>query len=647
MIPGFFAAGARSGESPPIEASPFFWSDPITSTGWEPVTVPPAIYLPSIDKTVVAWQFVGSEGNKGVHVAAFDHASKSWSRRVTAGTFRLTDDDHGHPSLIRDAEGYIHLFFGSHNTTQRWAVSNAPDDISAWRPMTGIMGGEYTYPKPVLIGSTIWLFLRDRILNQSLVVRTMTPSGGAGTWGSAQNLVNFGANTRVYTTEPHVIGGKIHFVCTHTQSGDITRQNVYYFVLDPLTGDLSSFDGATLVPAASLPVTLAQADADFKVFDHGSNNGDVASFQVDSMGRQHLLFADGLTPDYDLKHMMLDGGSWTAPQTVASITDRAPSGGYVDIYALVPGAGGEMQAWYNVGGSKVVRTRSSAGVWGPPETVMESSGPIFVQAGAVFNGSPEFRAVFSENAGSAIDSAAILAKLYAHGDSGGVPGTVDQTQEDPLWDDTTLLLSLRDGVDAAGLIDDSKDSRPATLLTAPIVSGGPFPGTHAAQFSSNSHRVEFMNSADLAASAAFTVECMLMIDVGGRSQVFITKRGTGANEYALLVTTSNEAQFIGWGAGNAVAFNVIGTTALQTGVWYHIVGEIEGATARVYVEGQLEADGPVSGAIQANGEPFKIGYDPSNASRYLTGKVSQIRVTQAARYGGNGFTPPAGPLPTQ
>src|SRR5690606_1263304 len=108
--------------------------------------------------------------------------SGTWSERYTVGNFLLANDDHGHPALVRDADGYIHCFFGSHVNAQKYSVSTAPDDISGWTQRPDITGS-YTYPRAVLVGATIHLFLRESATpdNRPLVVLTMTPTGGIGT----------------------------------------------------------------------------------------------------------------------------------------------------------------------------------------------------------------------------------------------------------------------------------------------------------------------------------------------------------------------------------------------------------------------------------------------------------------------------------
>ena len=66
------------------------------------------------------------------------------------------------------------------------------------------------------------------------------------------------------------------------------------------TGAVKNHDGSFSVAAASLPVTLTQADAHFKLFDSGSNQGDLPSYDFDSNGDTHLLYGDGSGTAYTL-----------------------------------------------------------------------------------------------------------------------------------------------------------------------------------------------------------------------------------------------------------------------------------------------------------------------------------------------------------
>lgn len=651
MMPGVFAApmlrGGGGGGGGPYPASAFFNSDPITTTGWEVVSYPSGFYHSG--KTYVAWQYVGLSGHKGIHVAAYDHGSGSWSERYTAGNFLLPNDDHGHPALVRDADGYIHCFFGSHVNAQKWSTTTAPDDISGWTQRAEISGSN-TYPRAVRVGSTIYLFTRSAGASNSriLSVRTITPTGGAGTPSSAVSLIYFGADTIVYSTEAHVVGTAIHVCSTFAAAGDTSRRHVYYMIYETTTGAISNFDGSTTIASGSLPVTLAQATASFRIFTPaGINDGDVPSLQFDSSGNAHVLFADGVTPNYDLKHMMLSGGSWTSPVTVAAITDISPTTGYVGAYCLTPGASGAMEAWYNVAGDKMRRVRSSGGTWATAETIATAGTYDFVQCTAIRGANSELRTLFAESCGDAVDANAALLGLYAYGDNGGVPAVIPMTSIDPNWGAVTVMYGFH-SASASFVVNDAPAAILGTLNGNPSFTTSiiPFSGASSLRLDGSGDWVEMPHNAAFSMNATNqTFECFLRIDETGRLQLIAGKRQVGtANEWQLLLAATNNLQFIAFGAGGAVVVNIIGSTTLTTGVWYHAAVCKEGTACRLYLDGALEASGTFSGSVATNTLPFRIGRDPTNTGRDLNGWLSEVRMTEAARYT-TAFTPPTAPFP--
>lgn len=655
MIPGFFAGGAMGGGTPSVPAY-FFSSDPMTSPGWEVVSGPSGFYESGADKTYIAWQFVGLAGYKGVHVAAYDHGTNTWSERVTAGNFLLVDDDHGHPALVRDASGYIHCFFGSHNNTQKYSVSNNPDDITSWTARPDISTA-LTYPKPVLVGSTLYLFVRDSAVagNLKLAMSTMTPAAGVGTFSALTQLVDFGAGSRVYTTEAHAIGTDIHFCCMYANSADTMRENVYYYVLDTTTGDISNFDGSTTITAGSRPVTLAQSNANFKIFDHGSNDGDVPSLQFDSSGNAHVMFADGLTPTYDLKHMMLSGGSWSSPVTIATIADSAGASGYVASYCLVPGASGKMEAWYNVSGDKIRRVRSAAGTWASAATISVSGTYDFMGGAAIKDAHPDFRAVYSEWSGSALDSGAANLGIFGYGDGGPINTPIDMSAVDPAgWSNVVLLLNTYARNGSTAVIDDSKSSLRVSFSGNTQVSTAqtPFAGQASISMDGTADFINVINNSaySVAGTSDFSMDLWVRLNETGRVQMYMAKRpASGSTEFSLYQTATNQVGFLMWGAGNVNVLNLTGTTALTTGVWYYVeCNRISSVTYLLYGAAGgtalLEASGTQSAAPVTSAQALIIGRDPSNSARDFNGWIYQPRFTRAGRHS-SAFTVPTTPAP--
>lgn len=637
----------RFGSNFPTPSS-FFSSDPMLSSGWEAVTYP-AGYQYS-DATYVAWQFVGLAGNKGVHVAAYDHYLNAWSDRYTLGNFLLADDDHGHPALIRDASGYIHCFYGSHNNPQKYSVSNAPDDISAWTQRPDIFSA-LTYPKPVLVGSTIYLFARDSTTstNLKMVLATMTPTAGIGTFSALQILIDFGSSSRVYASEPHLRGTEIHWTAAYAPIADNIRQNVYYFILDTTTGSIKNYNGTVTVSSGSLPISKATADASFRIFAHsGGNDGDIPSMQFDTLGNPHVLFADGVTPNYALKHMTLSGGVWSSPFTVANVTDMDPASGYVGTYIMSPGASGKMEAWYNVSGDKVRRVRLSSGSWITQETISTMGTYEFEQACSVRDANPNLRVLYSENAGSATDSSAALLGLYAYGDSGPINNPINMTPVDSNWQNVVMLLGCNARNGSAIFIDDSKSSFRCTVNGNSQIDTGqtPFVGRASMRLDGSGDFLSFGTNSQfsLAGTQEFTIDFWVRLNELGRLQTFFSKRpAAGTSEYSLVLSATNQIQMLMWN-GSGLVLNITAPTAMTTGVWYFVEATRIGNTGYVFLNGNLEVSGALSANPTSNSASLLIGRDITNTARDFNGWLTECRFTRAGRNSAS-YTPPSGPFP--
>lgn len=643
-----------SGGVPPVPPTAFFNSDLMLSTGWGQVTYPAAIHVPSTNMTYVTWEFVGLSGYKGIHIAGYDHTAGSWGERYSVGNFLLANDDHGVATLVRDADGYIHCFFGSHRTSQKYSVTNAPDDISEWTQRPDI-GTTLTYPKPVLVGSTIYLFAREAAIstNLKMALTTMTPVAGVGSWSASQNIVDFGADSRVYIAEAHRVGTDIHFICTRSDSADTIRKGVYYFIYDTVAGGVSNFDGTFTVATGSLPVTLAQSDSNYRIYDHGSNDGDLGSFQFDTSGDAHIIFADGLTPTYDLKHMMLSGGSWSTPVTIATLDDLyAPTFGFVSNYALVAGASGKMEAWYNnSGGDRLRRVRSAAGTWASAETIKSAGSFDLLQSTAIKDADASMRTFFAENTGSTTDSAAANLSMFAYGDGGPVNDAIDMTPVDPAgFSNVVLLLGCRHRNGATSIIDESKSSvRVALSGNAQIdTSQTPFVGGASLRLDGSGDYVSVLNNSAYSASGTsdFCIDGWLRPNELGRLQVIMAKRSSSGttHEFMFYMNPTNQLQILMWNA-STVVLNITGSTAITTGTWYwYELSRISGVTYLLYgaLGGSvaLEASGTQSAAPTASSQSLLIGRDPSTpTTRDMNGWLADIRFTRAGRHT-SGFTAP-------
>jgi hypothetical protein len=70
----------------------------------------------------------------------------------------------------------------------------------------------------------------------------------------------------------------------------------------------------------------------------------------------------------------------------------------------------------------------------------------------------------------------------------------------------------------------------------------------------------------------------------------------------------------------------VGTAALATNAWVFLVGTYDGATARLYINGILNASQPITGTPPANPRPVMMGGWDTMPQEYFDGVVDEARL---------------------
>lgn len=401
----------------------------ICTIGWYAGSTPNAIYIAAINETWVSYQ---AGDNRETRVIAYRHhrtdlpPEKRWSEEYTISTSGIADDDHGVPVLALHAtSGHVYCIFGNHNGPQNVARTTTAGNPSAWTELSDIPGS-ITYPHPTIIGNTLYVFSRESM--RYLALRPGPITGNVPDFGANVRLldVHDGVSDagRVYQGNHIVIGGEIHLVFSRSDSGDTERLHVYYLRYDPTTGSVKNWDASTVVASGSLPVDLTTLNSAFRLFEHtGGNQGPNPKWCVDSLGGRHIMFGDGVDPEYELKHLYLapDDDEWVLTEDIGTAIDE-------DRFAIgcYPLASGEIAvAWpqdesdaFSSGGTILRRVRSAAGVWSSEETLLAAGyrgltmpnmveGPAHADARLVF-----CEVTRPENAENG------TLRGYCHGDSG-------------------------------------------------------------------------------------------------------------------------------------------------------------------------------------------------------------------------------------
>ena len=231
-------------------------------------------------------------------VVCYDHAGRRWSGPVRAGENPLVNDDHGNPSMLIDAAGFIHVFYGCHAGPMKYAKSAKPLDISSFTKMPD-PAAKATYPQVMQMSDgTMCLFYRAGAHCDDWVLRT-SADGGAN-WGEAQALIKgVPPQDAWYAGFAKGPGDTVHagFVWKDDNNAlrspgpeYVHRYDLYYMRRDA-RGLWRNASGEEL----KLPVAKAAARAKCRVYDSIANKQHTGgcSVGVDGSGEVHLLFRVG------------------------------------------------------------------------------------------------------------------------------------------------------------------------------------------------------------------------------------------------------------------------------------------------------------------------------------------------------------------
>jgi RHS repeat-associated protein len=147
------------------------------------------------------------------------------------------------------------------------------------------------------------------------------------------------------------------------------------------------------------------------------------------------------------------------------------------------------------------------------------------------------------------------------------------------------------------------------------------------------------NSTSLNITGSITVEAWFKVNSIGAYQDILARESYGVSGsgggYELSVTNTGKVRFDTY-QGPTSWIPVIGTTTINTGVWYHVAGVWDGSYMRIYLNGVLDGTmitgyGPASGTSS-----LKIGRN--SGGTYFNGLIDEVRVSNTVLYSSN-FTP--------
>ena len=80
---------------------------------------------------------------------------------------------------------------------------------------------------------------------------------------------------------------------------------------------------------------------------------------------------------------------------------------------------------------------------------------------------------------------------------------------------------------------------------------------------------------------------------------------------------------------NNAALEAGASATVPAGAWRHVCGTYDGADLRFYVDGSVQSTKPLTGLLDDDHLPLRIG--SSDDGKYFGGKLDEVRISRVAR----------------
>jgi hypothetical protein len=180
-----------------------------------------AVYDAVVNKTFVTY----SGTNHDIYIKAYDHAAGAWSAATKVATLNLTNSNayHDYPVLRQLSDGRLAIFRAAHTSSAHMYTAPTPHSITGtWLART-VSTDKNTYPEPIVIGNTIYLFYSQ---NTDLswpyrIYRVIKSADSGQTWSAPQTIIDSGRSSdkfsEVYAFGVYERAGRVYI--TWSQHG--------------------------------------------------------------------------------------------------------------------------------------------------------------------------------------------------------------------------------------------------------------------------------------------------------------------------------------------------------------------------------------------------------------------------------------------
>lgn len=174
-----------------------------------------------------------------------------------------------------------------------------------------------------------------------------------------------------------------------------------------------------------------------------------------------------------------------------------------------------------------------------------------------------------------------------------------------------------------------------------------FGGTHALETaqSSNNSGLNFLSNflTDMEfGTDDFTIEMWVFptVSVSSGNQHLLTNWRPSQTSGFYLDRTSADVLRFGFGPTQ-----IFGTTVISNGAWAHIAVTRQGNIVRIWVDGQIDAEGTFTAAVGAALEDMTLGWDGISGDGRWRGLIDEVRVTRGVCRYTAPFAVPTQPFP--
>jgi len=317
-------------------------------------------YSGTYNRTYFTWQ--AEDNSPDPYITYWDHDTNNFGPQVKVyENIWTVDDAHGGPAIAIDGSGYIHVFFGSHNSDQKHAKSDSPEDITSFTLQTDPVSDVASYPHPIMHSNgSLYLFYRVQSGNYHRFGYKKSDDGGL-TWGAEKIIIDMSYPYSSYVRMMERYNNEIHLVLNYYDEDSSEYRNIYHMIFNITDGDMYSMNGTNL----GVTVDKAEADSFCEVYDSETPDDEThaCSLHLDGNGNPYLMYITRDDPTTGVfwhmeNHWNSTTNSWRTTAYNITSTDHGLSSDFIiyswnNITAFIETIGGSDYGgdverwWYN------------------------------------------------------------------------------------------------------------------------------------------------------------------------------------------------------------------------------------------------------------------------------------------------------------